>query len=338
MKKTSFEKIRRLKQKEDVWEVAARLSRTWVESDDGVPYRPWYVMVVSEDNKVVYNGIFEQRPGVDEIREELFKAMLRPMLGAGGKHRPRKVVFDDEYLSDELAAVLTEAGVESGYRRDLICLNGALSELEKMLNRGYPEPDSLLSISGITVPLLGNIFNAAADFYHVAPWKKLPYEVAIAIRFPVDSSPRYAVVMGDAGESFGLFVSNNLGGLQRIFNQFDPQGLASEINFLSLSYDTAVYFSFDDLDAIKRYHWPIPNARAFPSIMRFTPEQEFHLPSQSDMFWLEAVLPALSDFFENHFKLVDGDVPHSEYALEVSTLGGPVRVGLQMPIDVSLGA
>ncbi|MBT3391533.1 MAG: hypothetical protein HN413_14125 [Chloroflexi bacterium] len=333
MAKIPLEKIRNLNQKPETWEVAVCLARTWISPEHENPYRPWYVMVVSDQNKVIRNGIYEQPPTADEIQEELLKAMKRPMLGSGSKRRPQKLIFDDEALLQELAPVLDAIEIASEFRRDLPFANPTLRELEQMMNRGYPEPESLLSIPGATVPLLGKVFEAAADFYRIAPWELLPYEVAMEIRYPVDGATRYAVVMGGAGESFGIFVSDDLVGLQRIFHEFDPPGLASELKFFSLTYDTAIYFAFDDLDAIAQYGWPIPNPNAYPSIMRFSPEKEFFLPSLNDIFWLEAVLPALGEYFENHFD-VDEFERERQYTFDVGILAGRADVYLQLPIDI----
>lgn len=336
MKKLTPEKIRKLKQKTDVWEVAVRLGRTWVTSDDDLLVRPWFVIVVSQDDKVVRTATLYHEPPPDEIWETVLQAMRRPMLGAGGKHRPQRIIFDDQAFVDIFAPRLTEIDVKCAYQRDLGYLNSALVELERMLNRDFPEMESLLSIPGVSVPLLGEVFKAAAEFYELAPWEKFPYEFAMEIHAPADAPPRYAVVMGGGGESYGLFVTEDFVGLQRIFNQFDPEGVTSAMTAFSLTYDTAVYFAFDDLDAITRYDWPIAGERAYPSMVRFTPNDKFQLPARRDILWLEAVLPALTEFFEQHFQLdAQGHVPSGEYTFDIDTLSGPVAVSLSLPVDVS---
>lgn len=338
MTKSSINKVRNLKQKEETWEIAVQAAQTWIEPTKGDPYRPWYVLIMSTDDKIVRHDMYPKKPTTHEISESLFKAMRRPMLGAGSKRRPTTVLFDDERFFDEISPILSEIGIESKKQHTLFYSNAALKALDAKLNDD--DMGSLLSISGVTVPLLAKVFEAAATYYRLAPWEMLPEEeFAIEIRYPADGKARYAVVIGRAGESFGLSVSDTLDDLKQMIAKAQSNTIYSgDYSALSFTYESAFYLAFEDLDAIEKYDWDIPNEKAYPSILRFNPKKGLLLPGKEDIFWLEAVLPALNEFFGKNFDADEFFLSFGEkeqkYKIEVQTLGGKESVFIKLPVMV----
>jgi len=339
MFKDPLEKIRRIKQTDEVWEGTTRLARMWVTPKNADPYRPYHLMFVSDTDQVVLTRIKNAPPTADQVCEALFKAMRRPGLGAGGKRRPRILALDNKELVQAITPRLAKIGVLCEYRRDHPFAAQALQELEQHVNRKFPALPSLRSIRGVTIPLLESIFTSAAAFYRLAPWEKLQYETPIEIRFPAGAASRFVVVMGTAGESFGISVNDTQADLKRMFTAASPLQLINEISWFTLTYDVAPYFSFDDLDTIARYDWPVVNEHAYPSMARVGgPTDEFYLPTRKDLFWVEGALPALTELFQNHLKLDRrGDVRPTECTLTVPTLNGPTQVYLRMPVSVDKG-
>jgi len=337
MPKDPLEKIRQLKQTDEVWEGTTRLARMWITPKNASPYRPYHLMFVSDTDRVVLTKLEDAPPTPNQVLDAFFKTMRRPALGAGRKRRPQVLALDDQEMVQVLTPRLAEISVQCEYRRELPFATYALQELERHVNRKFPAPPSLLSISGVTIPLLGNIFSAAADFYRLSPWKKLRDEIPIEIRYPPDAAPRYAVIMGAAGESFGISVNDSRSDLKRMFTSIAPLQLANEISWLTLTYEIPLFFSFDDLDAISRYNWPVVNERAYPSVARVGPDADFHLPTRQDMLWMEAALPALAEFCKNHLRLNHrGRVQATKCNLTVPTLNGSAQVALRIPVPVKM--
>lgn len=339
MAKSFMNKAKNLKQVDEIWEIAARPTRTWVESRGGDPYRPWLVMAVSRDDKIIHHSMYPKKPTAFEVAEALFKAMLRPSLGAGKKRRPATIVTDDEKLLEELAPKLSEIQINSKNAPSLPYLNAAFKELTSMIN----DDDliaPLLSISGVTIPLLAKVFKASAAYYRLAPWEMLlPDEFAIEIRYPADGKARYAVVIGRAGESFGLSVNDTLDDLRQMISNSQMGKMRSgNYSVLSCTYEAPYYLAFDDLDAIEKYGWDIPNEKAYPSITRHSPKSDLQAPTKEDIFWLETVLPVLTNFFANHFDAKEfyesfGEVEF-EYTAKVQTLGRKESVLIKLPINI----
>lgn len=339
MAKSLMNKAKNLKQVDETWEVAVRPARTWVESRGGEPYRPWQVFVVSKNDRIVRHDMYPKKPTAFEVAETLFKAMLRPAFGAGSKRRPSIIVVDDEKLLEDLATKLSEINIESKKSPSLPYLNAIQKEMNSMLNKDE-EMGSLLSIPGVTIPLLTKVFEASAAYYRLAPWKMLREdEFAIEVRYPADGEARYAVVIGRAGESFGLSVNDTLDDLyQMIENTQTGKMRSGNYSVLSCAYESPYYLAFDDLDAIEKYGWEIPNEKAYPSITRYSPKTDLQPPTKEDIFWLEAVLPVLTEFFKNHFNAEEffrdfGKVEF-EYTATVKTLRGKESVLITLPIEI----
>ena len=339
MAKSSINKVRNLKQKEETWDVIVRPARTWVESRNKDPYRPWYILVMSDDNKIVRHDMLQNNPTTHELSESIFRAMRRPMMGAGRKRRPTRILFDNEKLHNELSPILTGINIESEKRLSLPNANALLDDLDAKLGADE-NMKPMLSISGVTVPLMAKIFETAAAYYRLAPWERLPEEeFAIEIRYPVDAEARYAIVIGRAGESFGLSVNDTLDDLRQLISKAQSNAMFSgDYSVLSFTYEKAFHLSFKDLDAIEKYGWDIPDESAYPSILRFNPKTDIVLPNQKDMYWLEGALPALTDFFDKHFNanefFMSFGKKEFERIIEVQTLSGMEKVSIKLPAKV----
>ena len=339
MAKSSINKIRNLKQQDEAWEVAVHAARTWIEPPKGDPYRPWYVFIMSVEDKIIRYDRYPKKPTAHEVLESLFKAMRRPMLGAGKKRRPSIVLFDNEAFYKEISPMLSEISIESKKQNSLPYSYAALKTLDERM-RHEDDLKSLLSIPGVTVPLLARIFEATAAYYRLAPWEMLQEEeFAIEIRYPAEGKARYAVVIGRAGESFGLSVNDSLEDLKQLIASSSSQGMLSgDYSVLSFTYESPFYLAFEDLDAIEKYGWDIPNEKAYPSILRFNPKKGLLLPGKEDIFWLEAVLSALNEFFGKHFDADEFFLSFGEkeqkYKFEVQTLGGKKSVLIKLPVMV----
>ncbi|MCZ7543282.1 MAG: hypothetical protein M5R40_06960 [Anaerolineae bacterium] len=316
--------VRRLPQTDETWEASWRLGRTWVQAAPAPPRRPYLLFIVSDRDQVVGLDVLDAPPSTDQVWEALLTTMRRPVRGAGRKRRPGAVILDQEALVDALAPRLDAIGVTCRHREDLPHLAAAVRAMEHHLARHTPAPPSLLGIPGVSAALLGNLFTQAAAFYRLAPWKRLPYEAPIKVRFPADAAARYVVVMGAAGETFGLAAYDRLHELHQVLLGAAPGTLDRHMTWFTLTYDSAPYLAFDDLDAIARYDWPVADERAYPAFARVITVPALRPPTRKDLYWLEGALPLLCDFFAHHLEVdAQGKVRPFEYTLTVATLNGP---------------
>lgn len=292
------ERLRRLPQEYDVWQADVRTFGGRLEIH-GELVHPWLLIVGSRSNgTVLAQALTESVPGAHSVWDQLAEAIQAPMTGV--PHRPTTLQVRGGDVWDELAPHLDELGivVETGETLDFI--DFVLEELEKDLARD--QPPGLLEMPGIDPQKLASFYQAASLFYRRAPWRKLGYESAIKVEFDdLDSGPRFAVVMGQSGLTFGLALYDDLKILKRLWssNLSDEQN-ARETVALTVTYDDEAGISDADLDAIDQYGWEIAGPEAYPAIFRKERGMSMRPPLGWEVELMEACLRAIPDFVDQH--------------------------------------
>ena len=246
------------------------------------------------------------------------------------------ILFDNADLEKELSPILEEIEIQSRYRNNLPEIHAVFKEINATVNRNIEKIPSLVSIPKVTVPLLERVFLVLADYYHAVPWEKIPYEFGIEINYPIDAPARYVVVIGVEGTVFGLAVYNNFEDFQSARKNVGTQESPPDYPFFAFTYENGTYISFDDLDAIERYGWEIPNENAYPSLAKYTPETKLQpqLPALDDLLWLIGVLPSITYFFENLFDIDEFfDGRTWNIAFNTKTLAGDKNVRFYCPVE-----
>ncbi len=323
-----LQKVRRLRQNTEIWEGVSRLGRIWITPDHQPHYRPYLILIAAKDRAVLHSHVVAQAPTADQIFEELLNAMLHPIWGAGKARRPRVIQLDHPEHVAALAPRLSELGVSCQHHTPLSAANTALKALERSMNRGSKPLPGLLTIPTVTPAQLGNLFQLTADFHRATPWRWLSDYHSMEIRYPLDAAPRYAVVMGSGGEVFGLAVYDTLPDLQRIFEpQLSHRHVASKTSWLVLFFEIAIAMSFDDLDAITQYGWPIPNESAYPVFGRTTKNAEIGLPTAADLAWMAAALAGILAYLPKHRQFARS----SDRTITITTPEGEAQLRLKWP-------
>ncbi len=194
-------------------------------------------------------------------------------------------------------------------------------------------PPSYLSVSGVSAAVYSHIFAAAAEFYQLAPWNLFREEVPIEIRYPQGGLGRIVVVTGSAGDVFGFSVYDSVDDLICMFRAQNPLEILQNISWVVLCYETSTNIAPEDLEAIDGQGWPIVNDKAYPVINRMgAPGAEVYPPTRDDLLWLEAVLPALNEYFRGQDVLMStGDSLPQELTLDVQTSASTTQVELRIP-------
>lgn len=188
-------------------------------------------------------------------------------------------------------------------------------------------PPSLFDVPGVSTCLLARLFAAAAEFYRQAPWQLMIAETPLEVRVDPEPEARIVVIIGAAGEAFGLTVHEDHADFQRLYAATDPLELVQGASWLALSYEASRYLAQADRQAIARHGWQVAAQEAYPSIVRVgAPGPELHPPSLDDLYWLEAVLPALGAYFS---QAAQGDDKARRFAHRANTGRGPVEVRMQ---------
>lgn len=324
--------VRDLRQTDEVWESTVRRARIWITPPDEEPYRPYMVLTVSQNGKLCGTHILDEgQPKPIEVINALAKAMRYPAPGAGGKRRPTAIHMDDEALVEALAPKLQEVGVRCKYRHTLHEAEYAFSEMERFMGDEEPIP-GLLEVPGVTPFMAEGLFEAAAYFYREAPWRWLDDGHPIEMRYPVDSEPRYAVVMGHGGQTYGLALYNSTEILRKTYAGTPPDQLIGQDEWIALLFGEAIEMSFDDLDAIEKYDWAVAGQKGYPLILQVTRSGQPIRPGKSELLRLEAALLAVPRFVEDQMA-ADEDYPRpAEKTLTVAMADGEDDIHLRYPV------
>ncbi|MFQ5343909.1 MAG: hypothetical protein ACE5F6_20385 [Anaerolineae bacterium] len=332
-------KVRRLRQSDETWLCTARRAPTWIMPDDQPAYRPYVVLVVVQASEFIRRTeIKDERPTPDVVLEELLNAMRtslpRMLVGFGRRRRPARIVLDDADLVQALAPRLAEIDVGCEYRARLPLVDATLREMEAHMNKRDPIP-GLLSVPGATQPLVEEFFAAAAGFYRQSPWDWIDNADPIEVRYPADGRARYALVLGSGRETFGLSLYESEDDLRTMFTSRDPEQTTPQVSWFSLVFEEATAMSFDDLDAMERYGWPVAGDWAYPLAIKVSPEDDFGIPSASELMWLAATLRVLPDFLVVHLDARSGYLRRpAEATYELPEIHGGRQIALRYPVDL----
>lgn len=330
MARDPFQKARELPMSGETWLGTVRLGRAWVTPDQGAPYRPYVTVFIDQERARILGMKFtDDRPEPEWVLGQLLQAMSRPVPGAGRPRRPARLLIDDAEIAEVLAPRLAELGVECQFHA-VPLVDRVLREMEALLTRREPRP-GLLQIPGVTPYMVEGLYRAAASFYQQAPWQWISDSVPMEVRYPPQGKPRYAVVMGHGGETYGLAMYESPEHLRLIYSGVEPEQLLGRISGGSVVFGPAIDMAYDDLDDIARYGWPVAGESAYPLLFYLSPDGEMGLPTRTDLLWFEAALLAIPVFVREHMRAHEGAPRPAEATLTVAAADGPTEIYLRYP-------
>ncbi len=288
-----------LPQGPDPWLVEVRELPSWVENDDGERVRPWATLVINPaGGPILAVAVSDVEPGPGDLWEVLDQAMRTPMAGEPG--RPAALHVRPEPRWDAVRPQLEAIGVPLVETGELDLLDMVFADLVEHLSAD--EPPGLLDMPGVTPELAAGFYQAAAEFYRKAPWKRLGYEEAIKIacdRF--ESGPWYAVVMGQSGLTLGLALYEDFELLRKMWDgRFSDEESARETVGLTVTFDVEADVPPEEVEAIQEHGWELAGPEAYPTVFR----KERGLITRPPLSWelelLEGCLRALPAFIAKY--------------------------------------
>ncbi|MBN1888262.1 MAG: hypothetical protein JW850_09735 [Thermoflexales bacterium] len=332
MAKDWIDRARRVRQSNSTWLCTARRAPTWIVPQDQPPYRPYLVLVLEQESERIRQArILEEQPGFEQVLEVLVEAMLpalpRRLLGFGGRTRPARILIDDAALAQALLPLLAQVEVRCEHRAVLPQVQVALREMEAHMSKRTPVP-GLLSLPGVTQPLVGEFFAAAAEYYRRAPWQWMENWEPIEVHYPSNGRARYALVLGSGRETFGLSLYESL---QDAREANLSTTAAQHIAWFSLVFEEATVASFEDLDAIEKYAWPVAGEQAYPLAFKATPPDNWGLPSAVELTWLAAAARVIPDFVVQHLRADRGLPRPAQATFALPGVHGGQTISLRYP-------
>ncbi len=330
-----LKKAQRLKQREATWFSTRRRAYTWIDPRDGQSYRPYAALVVEAERGGVRRvAMMDDLPTPEIVLLSLLNAMRRPIIGSGGRYRPTCIVFDDSALVEALSSSLTQIGIRCDYQSTPALIEDTLYSMSVHMHRQEPIP-GLLSVPGVTVPMVQELFTAAADFCRQAPWDKLDNKSPIEVRYPADGQARHILVLGSGGETFGLSSYESLDDIYTVYSTTRAQDAAGVVSWFSLIFEEARAMSFYDLDTIEKYQWPVAAEWAYPLAIKVVRGTDMPLiPTAAEIAWLAAAMRTVPDFITQHLSAGRQFPYPAEVTLDLPRVHGGQQIALRYRGDL----
>jgi hypothetical protein len=285
--------LNRLPQETDTWEVDARQMPVWLDEGRGA-VRPWALLVVDPANgQVLANDTLAQNPTVEEVWSLLERTMQQPLMAE--PHRPSKLLYSSNKPWGSLEQHFQDVGITFQGQSCLEALDIVFPQL--MQHLASEQPPGLLVAPGVTPDRVRSLFEAAANFYRQAPWKRFPYQAAIEVQCKQYQGPWYAVIMGQSGLTLGLALYDSLKVLRRLWSGrlSDEQSARLTVG-TTLTYGEPRALPIADLEALDQYGWPVARSDAYPCVFHKDRGLSMRPPLVWEMEVLEACLRTLPDF------------------------------------------
>jgi hypothetical protein len=281
----------------------------FVKDRGGQRVRPWITLVVNLDRQLILaQQMTEEHPSPEQLWDTLAQAMQKPFMG--DKQRPSGLQVRADAGWDDLRPTLEELGIHPVTEEGLRPIDEIVRHLAQSLDGDEQQP-GLVEISGVTLEQVGRFYEAAAEFYRQAPWRRLGYENAVRVECAqIERGPWYAVLMGQSGLTMGVALYQDLNLLKRLWrNDLSDQENAELTVATTLTFGEADEIAVTDLAASRQHGWQVARPDAYPSIFHKERGLSMRPPTARELELMEACLRALPDFVKRRRQ--DNPTPES---------------------------
>jgi tetratricopeptide (TPR) repeat protein len=320
-------------QKASTWLVAVRKLGFQAPNEAGESITP-YVVIVADMTQELFIAMvpLEKRPTAGQVQEALFGGMRSPADGQLQPYRPTRVEFEQGELVSQLSPALWELEISAAAGQPAPIIDEVVEGLNQAIGGQEPEVPGLLSVPGVTPPIVEGLFEAAGEFYRYSPWDRLSDTDALLVEFHPSREKRIAQVMGEGGIELGLALYQEWGDLLNVYSETDdPLEKVPENGLHALTFVNKKDLPSEDQEALKRYRWKAPNKNAYPMPLVFS-KQGAARPDRQEIIFYEALLRAIPKLLEEPLKLDEyAELEPFQISLDVSTTDGPIHLTFSYP-------
>jgi tetratricopeptide (TPR) repeat protein len=235
---------------------------------------------------------------------------------------PRQIQLRDVKLAGGLKEVLEPAGIEIVVRESLPNFDNAVNGMMDFrgLGGGKRKP-GLLDQKGMTLDHLIAFADAGKLFYQARLWNVLHDEELIAIEPEGPPGARFAQVLGNGGQVFGLGFVPSLEASKAMAQSGEiPRG-----GLWNILYGTIDEIPFEDGEAWEQHDLPVADEQAYALFLRRTRSREFDYGDSDQVVWAEGLMRALAATKED-------EIDRGRWEKLVETLKGPVTYKFFLPV------
>lgn len=319
-----LESLKRLPRKpREVWQGGLVRMPTWVTEPGKEPVLPWGGAWVSLGQGLVHVGTMV--PPSQRTPEQALEAFVQFVLDpTTGGYLPGRVEVAGPGVAATLECALAPLGIAVVERERLAAIDDMLARMAEDLN-DRPVLPGALSTPGITVERFASFAEAGRLYYEAAPWRHLTDEDLIRIeepRGPVEQ--RHALVLGAAGEEFGLLLFESPVFHERLMGPDAGPQVIESATYSSVFFGEITTLPFEDAGLFEDHRLPVAGPSAYPWAARFGPKGRVQRLSARALAHAEAVIRALAATTEE-------EMDRGRWTRIVPTPGGPAAVRLALP-------
>lgn len=166
--------------------------------------------------------------------------------------------------------------------------------------------------------------DAAKRFYEAAPWRHLSDEDLLYVEAPsIARGLRHVVVLGAAGETFGLGFFESAADHADVADAVRPEAITGRPRW-SVLYSAASDIPPGDADFWKKHDLPVAGDDAYPLALCYGPGERIRWPDANVLAYLEGLLRVLAETTE-------AEIDQGRWSRQVKTLDGCVDYRLSLP-------
>jgi len=153
-------------------------------------------------------------------------------------------------------------------------------------------------MNDITPAKARDFYRAAARFYRASPWRSAGADEPIKLKSEqIEGGPRFAIVLGNKGRVTGLWLCDDWKTCVLV-ERGRYETIAEHLRYTALHFGGRTEISPKNLEKIGRHGFEVAGPRAFPSVLRKEPGEDFHSPDAGELEILEACLWVIPDFLK----------------------------------------
>lgn len=253
---------------DDVWQGGIVRLPMMALDDDGDRFEPEVALWISRRTGKAGPSPLDHVPGDTPLETALNSLVAFANDREAAGFRPGRVEVGDAVLAKALSDVLSEVGIRVEYRDELVELQGLLDEMGAAFSQGAMIPGPL-DDTGVTLDRLRAFAAAAKVFFKAAPWRWLGGEDLVEVESPAaDAGLRFAVVLGAAGQEYGLGFYRSTDHYWKTYECEHPGDLLDAGPLWSLIFHALDDLPMGDAEAWSQERLPICRERLFPVLIQ----------------------------------------------------------------------
>ncbi|MEQ1833204.1 MAG: hypothetical protein ABL977_09120 [Candidatus Eisenbacteria bacterium] len=318
----AFERLRRLPQRDDVFELAVVRLPRWVVPPDEPPYRPWVSVARSRREGTLADG--EVVAPAERERLNLLDAIGKLAAHRSTGHRPRTVEVRDAALVEPLRAQLAPLEIDVALVPRLPLIDELEADMLAEFVGDEPEKGYLAGV-GVTLEHVRAFADAALQFHASHLWWHLgDYDlVCLESQVPAREFTCVSVLSGLDGELGLAFFDSVREHADYAADRSAGAALRRRARW-SCTFDPVYELPNPDSDLWEQHGLPVAGPESYPMLGQFGPEQYPVRANAEQLVFVEGLLRALA-------ATTEAELDSGRWRHIVSTHAGPREYAFALP-------